>query len=88
MSEQFPKVYRLGDTIDDFCVKCKRLTNHSIVSLVEEQPVKVRCQSCYSDHHFLKEQAPPPKPRKVPVAAKGPAVVVEPVEEAGETPES
>lgn len=76
MSEQFPKEYRLGDTIDDFCVKCKRLTNHSIVSLVEAYPVKVRCQSCYSDHDFLKEIAPPPKPRKPPAPPKG-AIAVE-----------
>ena len=27
--------HRLGDDIDDFCVKCKRITNHSIVSLLD-----------------------------------------------------
>ena len=52
---------RLGDDIDDFCIKCKRLTNHSIVSLVDEQPGKVRCRTCYFDHDFLNEQAPPKK---------------------------
>lgn len=60
----FPTEPRLGDTIDDFCVKCKRLTNHNIVSLVDAKPAKVRCCTCYSDHEFLNEQAPPPKPRK------------------------
>ena len=29
-------ITRLGDDIDDFCVKCKRITNHAIVSLVED----------------------------------------------------
>lgn len=53
--------YRLGDVIDDFCVKCKRLTNHAIVSLVEEKPAKVRCRTCYSDHDYRHEQAPPSK---------------------------
>jgi hypothetical protein len=52
---------RLGDVIDDFCVKCKRLTNHSIVSIVNEQPAKVRCRTCYSDHDYRHEQAPPSK---------------------------
>ena len=56
MSEQ-----RLGDVIDDFCIKCRRLTNHSIVSLVEEQAAKVRCRTCYHDHDFRHEQAPPTK---------------------------
>ena len=52
---------RLGDVIDDFCVKCKRITNHSIVSLVNAEPAKVRCRSCYSDHDYRREQAPPSK---------------------------
>lgn len=56
MSEQ-----RLGDIIDDFCVKCRRLTNHSIVSLVEEKAAKVRCRTCYHDHDYRHEQAPPTK---------------------------
>jgi hypothetical protein len=53
--------YRLGDTLDDYCIKCKRITNHNIVSLVEEQPVKVRCCSCYNDHEYRHEIAPPTK---------------------------
>ena len=52
---------RLGDVIDDYCVKCRRLTNHSIVSLVEGDAAKVRCRTCYSDHHYLREQIPPSK---------------------------
>ena len=53
--------YRLGDTLDDYCIKCKRITNHNIVSLVDEQPVKMRCCSCYNDHDFRHEIAPPTK---------------------------
>jgi hypothetical protein len=52
---------RLGDVIDDFCVKCKRIMNHSVVSLVNNQPAKVRCRTCYNDHDYRHEQAPPPK---------------------------
>jgi hypothetical protein len=52
---------RLGDEIDDYCVKCRRLTNHSIVSMVEAKAAKVRCRTCYSDHDFRNEQAPPSK---------------------------
>ena len=25
---------RLGDEIDDYCIKCKRITNHAVVSIV------------------------------------------------------
>ena len=52
---------RLGDIIDDWCVKCRRLTNHAIVSLVGTEAAKVRCRSCYSDHNYLREIAPPSK---------------------------
>jgi hypothetical protein len=52
---------RLGDVIDDFCVKCKRIMNHSVVSMVGPDPAKVRCRTCYSDHDYRHEQAPPPK---------------------------
>jgi recombinational DNA repair protein (RecF pathway) len=52
---------RLGDVIDDHCIKCRRVTNHSIVSLVEGEAAKVRCRTCYHDHDFRHEQAPPTK---------------------------
>jgi len=52
---------RLGDVIDDHCVKCRRVTNHSIVSLVNSAPAKVRCRTCYNDHDYRHEQAPPSK---------------------------
>ena len=56
MSEQ-----RLGDIIDDHCIKCRRVTNHAIVSLLEGQAAKVRCRTCYHDHDYRHEQAPPSK---------------------------
>jgi len=53
--------FRLGDVIDDHCVKCRRVTNHAIVSLVNGEPAKVRCRTCYHDHDYRHEQAPPSK---------------------------
>jgi hypothetical protein len=83
---------RLGDDIDDYCVKCKRIMNHAIVSLVNEEPAKVRCKTCHSDHDYRHEQPPPPKvdPRKAsafnqvlekvtPAAASSAAAVAEEV---------
>lgn len=54
-------VYRLGDDVDDYCIKCKRVTNHAIVSLVGEDPAKVRCRTCYNDHDFRRCEVPPTK---------------------------
>jgi hypothetical protein len=52
---------RLGDELDDYCIRCRRLTNHEIVSLVENEAAKVRCRSCHVDHDYRHEQAPPSK---------------------------
>jgi hypothetical protein len=40
--------------------------NHSVVSVLNAEPAKVRCRTCHSDHDFRHELAPPPKvdPRK------------------------
>lgn len=53
--------YRLGDDVDDYCIKCKRVTNHAIVSLMGEEPAKVRCRTCYNDHDFRRCEVPPSK---------------------------
>lgn len=50
---------QLGDIIDDYCVKCKRLTNHSVVSILNAEPAKVRCRTCYHEHDYRHEQPPP-----------------------------
>ena len=57
---------RLGDDLDDFCIRCKRVMNHAVVSVINAEAAKVRCRTCHSDHDFRHEQPPPPKvdPRK------------------------
>jgi len=55
---------RLGDVIDDYCVKCRRLTNHSVVSMMNGAPAKVRCRTCYNEHDYRHEEAPPKKDSK------------------------
>jgi cytochrome c553 len=52
---------RLGDIIDDYCVKCKRIMNHSVVSCLNDEPAKVRCRTCHGDHDYRHETAPPTK---------------------------
>src|SRR5260370_40756474 len=53
--------HSLGDIIDDDCIKCRRITNHAIVSLGNYEPAKVRCRTCYHDHDYRHEIAPPTK---------------------------
>lgn len=44
--------YRLGDLVDDYCPRCKMIMNHYIVSMVNGEIVKVRCQTCYHEQNF------------------------------------
>jgi hypothetical protein len=76
--------FRLGDILDDHCIKCRRVTNHAIVSLINGEPAKVRCRTCYHDHDYRHEQAPPSKKDlkkaelfKEVLAAAAPGAVVE-----------
>jgi hypothetical protein len=80
---------RLGDIIDDFCVKCKRIMNHAVVSIVNQEPAKVRCRTCHNDHDYRHEIPPPPKvdPRKAALfnqvlAKVAPGETIDPVEAA------
>ncbi len=43
---------RLGDYIDDYCSHCKRVMDHSVVSLDGDKAKKVRCRTCDYEHTY------------------------------------
>ena len=43
---------RLGDDIDDHCSRCKRTTDHSVVSMTAEEVLVTRCRTCNSEHKY------------------------------------
>lgn len=43
---------RLGDDIDDYCSRCKRTTDHRIVSMLGEEVKITRCRTCDSEHKY------------------------------------
>jgi recombinational DNA repair protein (RecF pathway) len=47
---------RLGDYIDDHCSRCKRTTDHAVVSMVGEEVKKVRCRTCNHEHNYKPER--------------------------------
>jgi hypothetical protein len=49
---------RLGDTIDDYCPRCRLLLNHAVASLVDNKVVKVVCQTCHSEHPYRHAELP------------------------------
>ncbi|HVX66651.1 MAG TPA: hypothetical protein VHA11_08625 [Bryobacteraceae bacterium] len=78
---------RLGDIEDDFCVKCKRVTNHAIVSIVNDEPAKVRCRTCYHEHDFRHGEAPPKKDPRKESLFKEVLSTIDPAAAAAQTPE-
>lgn len=73
------RTLRLGDIVDDYCPRERRLTNHVIVALVGQDIRRTRCSTCDAEHEF-KEARPPRKKAArlepvlaVPAAAPAPA---------------
>jgi hypothetical protein len=49
---------RLGDILDDYCPRERRLTNHVIVAMIAEDVKQVRCTTCDADHEFKHAKVP------------------------------
>lgn len=49
---------RLGDVLDDYCPREKRLTNHVIVALVEDEIRQARCTTCDTEHPYKQGRVP------------------------------
>ena len=43
---------RLGDDIDDHCSRCKRTTDHAVVSVMGEEVLVTRCRTCNYEHKY------------------------------------
>ena len=49
---------RLGDILDDYCPRERRVTNHAVVAMVEEDVKQTRCTTCDAEHVYKGGQAP------------------------------
>ena len=48
---------RLGDYIDDYCSRCKRITDHAVVAMQDEEVLKGRCRTCNYEHKYRKARS-------------------------------
>jgi len=60
---------RLGDIVDDYCPRERRLTNHAIVAMVEDDVKQTRCTTCDTEHEFKHGKMPTLRRKKDSVAA-------------------
>ncbi|MGC4083602.1 MAG: hypothetical protein QM736_16210 [Vicinamibacterales bacterium] len=55
---------RLGDILDDYCPRERRLTNHVVVAMIGDAVKQTRCTTCDADHEY--KHAALPRQRKKP----------------------
>ncbi|HVB38531.1 MAG TPA: hypothetical protein VND92_08330, partial [Vicinamibacterales bacterium] len=55
---------RLGDILDDYCPRERRVTNHAIVAMVEQDVKQTRCTTCETEHEYRQARVPPQRKRK------------------------
>ncbi|BCS31596.1 hypothetical protein TBR22_A07980 [Luteitalea sp. TBR-22] len=60
---------RLGETLDDYCPREKRLTNHVIVALVGDEVRTTRCSTCDTEHVYKQGKVPARRKKAEPQAA-------------------
>jgi hypothetical protein len=49
---------RLGDILDDYCPRERRVTNHAVVAMIGEEVKKTRCTTCDTEHEYKHAKVP------------------------------
>jgi translation initiation factor IF-2 len=57
------RALRLGDLVDDYCPRERRITDHVIVALVDDTIRQTRCSACESEHEYKEARMPRKKTR-------------------------
>ena len=60
---------RLGDILDDYCPRERRITNHAVVAKIDDEVRRTRCLTCDTEHEYRQGKAPTLRKKKDTVAA-------------------
>jgi hypothetical protein len=60
---------RLGDILDDYCPRERRVTNHAVVAMVGDDVKQTRCTTCDAEHEFKQGRVPTLRRKKDAVSA-------------------
>jgi hypothetical protein len=55
---------RLGDILDDYCPRERRITNHAVVAMVADDVKQTRCTTCDAEHEYKHAKVPAARRRK------------------------
>src|SRR5215218_2806854 len=55
---------RPGDDVGAYCTRCKRDFTHTVLAMAtDDLPERVRCNTCGSEHRYIRERSARPEPR-------------------------
>lgn len=60
--------FRPGDVLDDYCPRDRRITDHAIVAMIEDEIRRTRCVSCDTEHEYKEGKVPAPRRKTQPPA--------------------
>src|SRR5712675_1467965 len=60
---------RLGDILDDYCPRERRITNHAVVAMIEDEVKQTRCTTCDADHDYKQARIPAQRRKKAGASA-------------------
>src|ERR1041384_7347826 len=60
---------RLGDVLDDYCPRERRVTNHVVVAMIGDAVKQTRCSTCDADHEYKQARVPRLRRKTEPPAA-------------------
>ena len=69
---------RLGDIVDDYCPRERRITNHAIVVMTEADIHSTRCTACESEHPYKRAKLPLKRAADAPENGNGHLVRIPP----------
>jgi hypothetical protein len=49
---------RLGDILDDYCPRERRVTNHAVVAMISADVKQTRCTTCDAEHEYKHAKVP------------------------------
>src|SRR5262245_23215583 len=55
---------RLGDILDDYCPRERRITNHAVVAMIDDEVKQTRCTTCDADHEYKQARVPPQRRKR------------------------
>lgn len=59
-----PRRLRLGDVVDDYCSRCRLLSNHAIAAIVDDAIKQTRCSTCDFEHPYKDGKLPVRRTKK------------------------